>query len=156
MSDFASAEGHDHAHGSIGHVLSVRGSEAKIGLPAPWPDHDARATVGKFLSIASGRKSLIGMIIGVIVVIRSNRREVVSPVAAAPSPAVRELPSAKPTVSAIVATSPPQEEAAPQVVAAPSASHADGTKPTHFYPRPAASPSSRPTGRRPGDPDLGY
>ena len=65
MSDFASAEGHDHAHGSIGHVLSVRGSEAKIGLPAPWPDHDARATVGKFLSIASGRKSLIGMIIEV-------------------------------------------------------------------------------------------
>jgi len=47
---------------SIGQVLSVRGSEAKIGLPAPWPEDDARATVGKFLSIRAGHKSLIGMI----------------------------------------------------------------------------------------------
>ena len=63
MSEFASGgdEAGD-ARGSIGHVLSVRGSEAKIGLPAPWPDHDTRATVGKFLSIRSGRQSLIGMI----------------------------------------------------------------------------------------------
>ena len=63
MSDFAvesSAAGE--MPGSIGHVVSVRGSEAKIGLPAPWPDHDARATVGKFLSIRAGRQSLIGMI----------------------------------------------------------------------------------------------
>lgn len=60
MSDFDSHGGG--GHGLIGHVLSVRGSEAKIGLPAPWPESDARATVGKFLSIASGRKSLVGMI----------------------------------------------------------------------------------------------
>ena len=56
------AGSHVEGGGSIGHVLSVRGSEAKIGLPAPWPDRDARATVGKFLSISSGRRSLIGMI----------------------------------------------------------------------------------------------
>jgi len=47
---------------SIGHVLSVRGSEARIGLPAPWPEDDARATVGKFLSVRAGHKALIGMI----------------------------------------------------------------------------------------------
>ena len=62
MNDFTSSGSGSGSHGSIGHVLSVRGSEAKIGLPAPWPDHDARATVGKFLSIGSGRKSLVGMI----------------------------------------------------------------------------------------------
>src|SRR5688572_9220219 len=62
MSDFTSSGSGSGPHGSIGHVLSVRGSEAKIGLPAPWPDNDARATVGKFLSIGSGRKSLVGMI----------------------------------------------------------------------------------------------
>ena len=46
----------------VGHVLSVRGSEAHIGLPAPWPSRDARATVGKFLSINAGPLALIGMI----------------------------------------------------------------------------------------------
>src|SRR3954464_14455513 len=58
MNEPASGSGED----SIGHVLSVRGSEAKIGLPAPWPENDARATVGKFLSIRAGQQSLIGMI----------------------------------------------------------------------------------------------
>src|SRR3954470_3519955 len=58
MNEPASGSGED----SIGHVLSVRGSEAKIGLPAPWPEADARATVGKFLSIRAGHKSLIGMV----------------------------------------------------------------------------------------------
>ncbi|MEO6014215.1 MAG: ATP-binding protein, partial [Devosia sp.] len=47
---------------TIGHVLSVRGSEAHISLPAPWPDQQARATVGKFVAIHSGAKSVIGMI----------------------------------------------------------------------------------------------
>lgn len=61
MSDFAS-DGAGGRPGTIGHVLSVRGSEAKIGLPAPSPDAGARPTVGKFLSIASGQKWLIGMI----------------------------------------------------------------------------------------------
>ncbi len=48
--------------GPIGHVLSVRGSEAQIDLPAPWPDKGARATVGRFLAINAGPLSLIGMV----------------------------------------------------------------------------------------------
>ncbi|MBI4921161.1 MAG: ATP-binding protein [Devosia nanyangense] len=48
--------------GPIGHVLSVRGSEAHIGLPAPWPDETMRATVGKFLAIKAGPHDLVGMI----------------------------------------------------------------------------------------------
>ena len=59
MSDLAS---NGEGDSPVGQVLSVRGSEAKIGLPVPWPYRDARATVGKFLSISSGRRSLIGMI----------------------------------------------------------------------------------------------
>lgn len=62
MSEFAEMGTGVNSPASIGQVLSVRGSEAKIGLPAPWPDADARATVGKFLAIRSGRQSLIGMI----------------------------------------------------------------------------------------------
>jgi DNA helicase HerA-like ATPase len=49
-------------HGALGIVLSVRGSEAQVGLPVPWPARTARATVGKFLAIAAGQSSLIGMI----------------------------------------------------------------------------------------------
>jgi DNA helicase HerA-like ATPase len=48
--------------GPVGTVLSVRGSEAQVGLPAPWPAQTARATVGKFLAIAAGQSALIGMI----------------------------------------------------------------------------------------------
>src|SRR5689334_3019662 len=50
------------AAGVIGQILSVRGSEAHISLPAPWPDQQARATVGKFVAISAGDKSVIGMI----------------------------------------------------------------------------------------------
>src|SRR5579863_2247141 len=46
----------------LGHVLSVRGSEAQVGLPSPSPNDESRATVGKFLAIAAGRRRLIGMI----------------------------------------------------------------------------------------------
>lgn len=46
----------------VGQVLEVRGSEANISLPAPWPDNETRATVGKCLAIAAGRRSIIGMI----------------------------------------------------------------------------------------------
>ena len=46
----------------LGHVLSVRGSEARVGLPAPSPNDETRATVGKFLAIAAGKRRLIGMI----------------------------------------------------------------------------------------------
>jgi DNA helicase HerA-like ATPase len=50
------------ARAPVGHVLAVRGSEAQVGLPAPWPNHDSRATVGKYLSIDSGPRQIIGMI----------------------------------------------------------------------------------------------
>ncbi|HHY50401.1 MAG TPA: hypothetical protein GYA10_11705, partial [Alphaproteobacteria bacterium] len=46
----------------VGHVLSVRGSEAHVGLPAPWPNEDKRATVGKYLAIEAGGRRVIGMI----------------------------------------------------------------------------------------------
>jgi DNA helicase HerA-like ATPase len=46
----------------LGHVLSVRGSEAQVGLPGSSSDHESRATVGKFLTIGAGDHRLIGMI----------------------------------------------------------------------------------------------
>jgi DNA helicase HerA-like ATPase len=46
----------------LGTVLSVRGSEACIGLPAPAICESLRATVGAFLAIAAGRHRLIGMV----------------------------------------------------------------------------------------------
>lgn len=46
----------------LGHVLSCRGSEARVGLPAPVPLGEQRATVGKFLAIKSGFSLLVGMI----------------------------------------------------------------------------------------------
>ncbi len=51
------------SHGAccIGDVLSVRGSEARVGLATASHD-DARATVGSFLRIEAGRRRLIGMI----------------------------------------------------------------------------------------------
>src|SRR5690349_12315841 len=52
----------DIEQGAVGIVLSVRGSEAQVGLPVPWPARVARATVGKFLTIAAGQNALIGMI----------------------------------------------------------------------------------------------
>ncbi len=50
------------AGAQIGQVLSGRGSEAQIALSAPWPDDDARPTVGKFMVIDAGKVQLIGMI----------------------------------------------------------------------------------------------
>jgi uncharacterized protein len=46
----------------FGHVLSVRGSEAQVGLPSPSSNDEVRATVGKFLAIGAGRRRLIGMV----------------------------------------------------------------------------------------------
>ena len=43
-------------------MLSVRGSEARIGLPAPALSEQLRATVGAFLAIAAGRHRLIGVV----------------------------------------------------------------------------------------------
>ncbi|MGD0640873.1 MAG: DUF87 domain-containing protein [Roseiarcus sp.] len=47
---------------TLGTVLSVRGSEACVGLPAPAISEQLRATVGAFLAIAAGRRRLIGVI----------------------------------------------------------------------------------------------
>jgi DNA helicase HerA-like ATPase len=52
---------------TVGHVMSVRGSQASVGLPAESRDtpEEARATVGKFLGVRSGRSLLIGLIANV-------------------------------------------------------------------------------------------
>lgn len=47
---------------TLGTVLSVRGSETCIGLPAPALSEQSRATVGSFLAIAAGRHRLIGVV----------------------------------------------------------------------------------------------
>ncbi len=46
----------------IGAVLSVRGSEACVDLPAPAVSEDLRVTVGSFLAISAGRRRLIGVV----------------------------------------------------------------------------------------------
>ncbi|MEX2327348.1 MAG: hypothetical protein WD558_06435, partial [Pseudomonadales bacterium] len=46
----------------IGHVLSCRGSEARIGLTGGARVGEQRATVGKFIAIRSGETMLLGMI----------------------------------------------------------------------------------------------
>jgi hypothetical protein len=47
---------------SLGQILSVRGSEARVALPAPVLSEQFRATVGTFLRISAGARRLIGMI----------------------------------------------------------------------------------------------
>jgi DNA helicase HerA-like ATPase len=47
---------------SLGAVLGVRGSEARVGLPAPALSDSLRATVGTFLAIAAGPHRLIGVV----------------------------------------------------------------------------------------------
>ena len=47
---------------SLGAVLGVRGSEARVGLPAPALSDSMRATVGTFLAIAAGSHRLIGVV----------------------------------------------------------------------------------------------
>ncbi len=62
MPDLASAERSTRSEKALGHVLSVRGSEARVGLPAPVPIGEQRATVGKFISIRCGFTVIVGMI----------------------------------------------------------------------------------------------
>src|SRR5579862_5537034 len=52
------------AHKTLGHVISVRGSQASVGLPSESPQtpEEARATVGKFLGVRAGKSLLIGLI----------------------------------------------------------------------------------------------
>jgi DNA helicase HerA-like ATPase len=47
---------------ALGHVLSCRGSEARVGLPAPVPLGEQRTTVGKFVAIKSGFSLIVGMV----------------------------------------------------------------------------------------------
>jgi DNA helicase HerA-like ATPase len=47
---------------TLGSVLSVRGSEACVGLPAPAISDQLRPTVGTFLAISAGRRRLIGVV----------------------------------------------------------------------------------------------
>ena len=46
----------------LGQILGVRGSEARVALPAPVLLEQSRATVGAFLRISAGPRRLIGMI----------------------------------------------------------------------------------------------
>lgn len=60
------AAGHSTMRGTdlLGRVISIRGSQASIGLPpvSPLGPEQARATVGKFLGIRAGKSLLIGLI----------------------------------------------------------------------------------------------
>ena len=49
---------------ALGHVISVRGSQASVGIPAASAQtpEERRATVGKFLGIRAGKSLLIGLI----------------------------------------------------------------------------------------------
>src|SRR5579864_2381225 len=48
----------------VGRVVSVRGSQASVSLPAssPHSPEEARATVGKFLGVRAGKSLLVGLI----------------------------------------------------------------------------------------------
>src|SRR5690348_7906392 len=49
---------------SFGRCLSVRGSQAEIGLPAASVDDadETRVTVGKFIGIRAGKSMLVGVV----------------------------------------------------------------------------------------------
>lgn len=53
-----------HAGAAIGQVVSARGSQAQVGLPAPRGD--VRASVGSFLAIDANGATLIGMVTEVL------------------------------------------------------------------------------------------
>ena len=63
-SQIASASPGSEAGRICGHILSVSGSQASVGLPAASidPARDASITVGKFLRIQRSKSLLIGMI----------------------------------------------------------------------------------------------
>src|ERR1700683_1583532 len=48
---------------ALGHVISVRGSQASVGIPASaQTPEERRATVGKFLGLRAGKSLLVGLI----------------------------------------------------------------------------------------------
>ena len=59
---WAEERGPTPAEGSLGSVLAVEGSEARIGLAFPLPGGADRPTVGKFVAIKGHGTSLVGMI----------------------------------------------------------------------------------------------
>ena len=59
---WAEERGPTAAEGSLGRVLAVEGSEARIGLAFPLPGGADRPTVGKFVAIKGHGTSLVGMI----------------------------------------------------------------------------------------------
>jgi DNA helicase HerA-like ATPase len=61
----------------LGRVISVNGSQARIGLTGSRNvAMETRATVGKFLGVRSGRSLLIGMITEVLALAPANAKEV--------------------------------------------------------------------------------
>ncbi len=60
--DFAADRGLAASKGSLGQVVAVEGSEARVGLTLPLPQGAQRATVGKFVSIGGHNTKLVGMI----------------------------------------------------------------------------------------------
>jgi DNA helicase HerA-like ATPase len=66
-----------HGREPLGRVITVTGSQARIGLTAVRnPATESRATVGKFLGIRSGRSLLIGMITEISALAPANAKEV--------------------------------------------------------------------------------
>jgi hypothetical protein len=61
--NFPTSQAQDEAR-TCGHILSVSGSQASVGLPAESidPKRDASITVGKFLRIQRAKSALIGMV----------------------------------------------------------------------------------------------
>jgi uncharacterized protein len=59
---------------TVGHVMSVRGSQASVGLPAESEDtpEEARVTVGKFLGVRSGKSLVVGLVANVATGTRRN------------------------------------------------------------------------------------
>ena len=62
---------------ALGRVIAVSGSHASIGFlaAAKRSSHEMRATVGKFVGIASGRSLLVGVITEVSVEVSASLRE---------------------------------------------------------------------------------
>lgn len=51
--------------GAMGHVISVRGSRAQVGLPAPTPLSVGRPSVGSFLAMKAVDSTIVGVITAV-------------------------------------------------------------------------------------------
>ncbi len=60
----ASAQGHAGKVELVGRIISVRGSQASVAIPATTPQapEERRVTVGKFLGVAVGKAVLVGLI----------------------------------------------------------------------------------------------